>query len=180
MRTANHLHRELLEATAGLIMERDRRGLHTTLLKVRAHIGVRGNEIADSVAKLQAHRGMEALLDRLDKAYLHMAQQDEDVSVEVGRAPPQPGPFNLLLSREGDASSQDGKAQQEEGHRVCLPSDQALKDRIAKVCATYGSNTQAAHYTMLQAMNDPALGRHAAISSGYMTGSHHKHADKRV
>ena len=93
MHTANHLHRELLEATAGLIMERDRRGLHTTLLKVRAHIGVRGNEIADSVAKLQAHRGMEALLDRQDKAYLHMAQQDEGVSVEVGRAPPPARPL---------------------------------------------------------------------------------------
>ena len=94
---------------------------------------------------------MEALLDRQDKAYLHMAQQDEGVSVEVGRAPPQPGPFSLLLPREGDASSQHGKAQQEEGHRVCLPSDQALKDRIAKVCATYGSNTQAA----LEAEQEP-------------------------
>jgi hypothetical protein len=44
----------------------------------------------------------------------------------------------------------------------------ALKRYILKKCATWGSNTEAVHYAMLERANAPALGRDKDISSRYM------------
>ena len=43
-------HRVLLEALTAMLHARAAAGLHTTLLKVISHIGVRGNEAADKLA----------------------------------------------------------------------------------------------------------------------------------
>ena len=49
-----HHHRPLLHAIAQGILERDRSGKHTVIHKVRAHVGIEGNELADWHAKFAA------------------------------------------------------------------------------------------------------------------------------
>jgi hypothetical protein len=46
-----HIHRPLLQMTAEAILARHTNGKHTHLLKVSAHSGVVGNEMADELAK---------------------------------------------------------------------------------------------------------------------------------
>ena len=45
-----HVYKNLLEAIAKLLLSRARQGLFTSLLKVKSHIGIHGNEIADQLA----------------------------------------------------------------------------------------------------------------------------------
>ena len=46
-----HVHKYLLQAIGDLLATRARRGLKTSLVKVKSHIGIRGNKIADKLAK---------------------------------------------------------------------------------------------------------------------------------
>ena len=45
-----HVHKNLLEAIAKLLLSRARRALSTSLFKVKSHIGIHGNELADQIA----------------------------------------------------------------------------------------------------------------------------------
>ena len=49
--TTQHRHARLLEDIIAMLKRRDAAGAATTLLKVRAHIGIDGNEEADKLAK---------------------------------------------------------------------------------------------------------------------------------
>ena len=44
-------HKALLDAMSACVLERARRGLHTTIVKVKSHVGIEGNEKADELAK---------------------------------------------------------------------------------------------------------------------------------
>ena len=48
--TVDDCHRSLLEAIGHEIMQRVQAGGETILLKVKSHIGIHGNEMADKVA----------------------------------------------------------------------------------------------------------------------------------
>ena len=48
--TVDDCHRPTLEAIATLIVERAKSGQVTKLMKVKSHIGIHGNEMADRVA----------------------------------------------------------------------------------------------------------------------------------
>jgi len=179
MRTANHLHRETLEAIAGLLVGRDRRGLHTTILKVRSHIGVRGNEVADAAAKLQALGGDLAALTADEWHVLNWSSRitnaDRPHEVHVGRHPPRRGPLRLVVP------GADTRDEQTDGTREDYTADDpGLHEHVARMCRNYGSNQRADHYVMLQRMNDPSLRRHKVISSRYMTTSKFTHSDRRL
>ena len=57
------IHRVLLEDLTVRLLERAAAGLHTTLLEVKSHIGIEGNETADKLAK--RGQGLAALLPDL-------------------------------------------------------------------------------------------------------------------
>jgi len=178
MRTSDHLHRELLTAIATLAMDRDRAGKRTTILKVRAHAGVVGNEVADSAAKYQAHGHDMGQLSDADKwplqnlGYITL-DDDRMAQIGIGVAIPSSTPLTLQVpvsmlpgGTEGDDS------------RELRPDDPRVDALLASKYATFGSNTDAAHHRMLQQQNDPALGRHHKISTRYMRSGQFTHKDR--
>jgi ribonuclease HI len=43
-------HKELLQAMVTILLRRAKAGNHTTFMKVKSHIGIQGNEVADRLA----------------------------------------------------------------------------------------------------------------------------------
>ena len=68
--TTNDCHQPMLQAIVQLLTDRARVGLQTTLMKVKSHIGIKGNEMADKLAN------QAACLAATDES------PDVDVSVE--------------------------------------------------------------------------------------------------
>ena len=52
----HHVHKYLLKAIGDVLIERARLGLQGSIIKVKSHIGVQGNTIADAVAGRPQHR----------------------------------------------------------------------------------------------------------------------------
>jgi hypothetical protein len=173
MTTAKHLHRDLLRAIADMLVHRDKAGKRTEIRKVRAHIGVWGNEVADAAAKLQAHGGEWDKLSRDEQWMLNHAGRPytSDVwQVAVGCDPPADG-FLRLKIPGGDPATADWEY---------TAGDPRLQAHVAKQCHTYGSNTGAAHFTMMLKMNAPELGRHGTISDRYMRTDKFTHGHRRT
>jgi ribonuclease HI len=168
MRTAKLMHREILRAVVDLIVARDREGHSTFIGKVKAHAGVRGNDLADAAAKQQATRasGIEAEIPRYLRQEL-LRMNDSEITVEVGKHIPIDGPGALLDMRApGGCPRKVTPAQAAEG----------MQRRLH----TWGSNEDTAHYRMLQEMNDSQQRRLRAQSSRYMTSRKFVHSERRI
>ena len=46
-----HLHKHLLQAIADMLVSRAQQEMHTSIVKIKSHTGIRGNEAADALAK---------------------------------------------------------------------------------------------------------------------------------
>jgi ribonuclease HI len=168
MRTAKLMHREIVRAVVDLIMTRDKEGRSTFIGKVKAHAGVRGNDLADAAAKLQVTRasGIETTVPSyLTRVLRNM--DDDEVTVEVGKHIPIDGPGALL-----DMQAPGGQP------RRVTPA-QAAEDMKRRL-RTWGSNEETAHFRMLQEMNDPQQKRLRAQSSRYMTSQGFVHSERRI
>ena len=179
MRTESHLHRELLAGITALIMDRDDAGRRTTIMKVRAHAGVAGNEVADSAAKYQAHGHDMGQLSPDDRWPLqglgHVKIEEQVARVTVGVDVPKSTPLTLRVP----AGLLPGKPGADTDREWAMePDDPRVDALLAGTYATFGSNTDAAHHRMLQQQNDPALGRHHKISTGFMRSSKFTHKDR--
>jgi len=168
MRTARLMHRDLLRAVVDLILERDRRGFTTFIGKVKAHAGIRGNDLADAAAKVAAERnsGIDANIPRNMKRRRLMMNENE-ISVEIGQHVPVDGPFVL---EDGDAP----------GESPAQVTPAQAKPKIHSRLRTWGSNLEAVHYKMMCDMNDKVQRRLKAISSGYMTSPRFTHRDRCI
>jgi len=167
MRTAKLMHREILQAVADLIVERDGKGYNTFIGKVKAHAGVRGNDLADAAAKQQATStsGIDTKIPSYLRRELELMTNTE-VRVEVGMHVPIDGPCVL----------EDMEAAR--GPVWVLPS-QAVEGMRARL-RTWDSNVDARHFAMLQEMNDPQQRRLRAQSSRYMTARGFTHNERRI
>jgi len=167
MKMVASIHGELVEEVVNLIIARDRAGRTTYIGKVKAHAGVRGNDMADAAAKLQASEasGVEVEVPRhLRPRLLHM--EDGRVKVAVGQEVPTDGPYVI---EDTQVSGGPG--------RVTLTKAVAnMEERLRR----WGSNTTTNHYRMVQDMNDPAERRLKQASSGYMRSSAFTHNARRI
>ena len=68
----NTLHWELLDAICRHLVHRAQANVHTWLFKVKSHVGIRGNEVADQAAK--AATGGQALAKWKRKTNLHSSE----------------------------------------------------------------------------------------------------------
>ena len=57
------IHREMLESIARLLMQRAQQGSNTRIQKVRSHSGIKGNDLADSIAKAAANNPRNCIPD---------------------------------------------------------------------------------------------------------------------
>ena len=81
---AYHHHQVLIDDVVRLIMEREHKGLRTTLKKVRAHTNVLGNELADATAK-RAVRQFDDL------------SEETKIKVSLGAVAPRP-PYWIMYT----------------------------------------------------------------------------------
>jgi hypothetical protein len=167
MRTAKLMHREILRAVVDLLVERDGKGCNTFIGKVKAHAGVRGNDLADAAAKQQATStsGIDAKIPSYLRQEL-LRMTNAEATVEIGQHVPIDGPCVLEDMETA------------EGPRKVIPAQavEGMKTRLR----TWGSNVDARHFAMLQEMNDPQQRRLLAQSSRYMTSRGFTHNERRI
>lgn len=67
--TVEDCHRPLVAEIVRLIVQRARAGVDTSIVKVKSHVGINGNEMADKLANEAAEASSTACDDDLSKMY---------------------------------------------------------------------------------------------------------------
>ena len=156
--TETGMHKELLLRIATLILQRAQSGHHTSILKVKSHIGIVGNEAADRAAKAAADNPQQTVL------------QTPASNPFLGKWWPVRTPVPQDAGKATEPGSQDRK--------VVSNLGKGLKSTVGK-STKLGKSNQASYYVQsTQAMYTDPFGAHPQASNAYLGSRKCTHSGK--